>query len=217
MLHNTNYPGSETEFFVMLDGAQKGPYRGLLEVFKLNIRPDTPVWHDGLAEWTPAFLDKLTGQLFSPQSGFYRVNPEALAIMQARASGLNPDADVREYSPEPPALPEPPVAEAFQESAPTYGARSSAGAAPQMPMPDIDKPKAYLAWSIVMTILCCLPTGIVAIVYSCKVNSAWYMGDVEKSRRASERAQLWIVLSFILGLIATIAMMFWSPFIGMLA
>ncbi|MCD8166876.1 MAG: CD225/dispanin family protein, partial [Bacteroides sp.] len=33
------------------------------------------------------------------------------------------------------------------------------------------KPDNYLVWAILSTVLCCLPAGVVSIVYSVKVNN----------------------------------------------
>lgn len=62
-------------------------------------------------------------------------------------------------------------------------------------------PPTYLVWSVVMTILCCMIPGIVAIIYSAKVSSKFYEGDIEGSRRASRNAEIWIIISFVLGVI----------------
>ena len=40
-------------------------------------------------------------------------------------------------------------------------------------------PPTYLAWSIAVTILCCLIGGIVAIVYSSQVSSRYIAGDYQ--------------------------------------
>lgn len=50
------------------------------------------------------------------------------------------------------------------------------------------KPSSYLAFSIITTICCCLVTGIIAIVYSTKVDSAYYNGDYEKAFKYSKTA-----------------------------
>lgn len=57
------------------------------------------------------------------------------------------------------------------------------------------KPSSYLVLSIICTILCCLPAGIVAIVYSCKVNSLWDSGEYAKATAASRNALTWILVS----------------------
>lgn len=63
-------------------------------------------------------------------------------------------------------------------------------------------PSNYLVWSVIMTVVCCLPAGIAAIIFSSQVNSKYYAGDYEGARKASERAQLWIIISFVIGVIA---------------
>ncbi|KRG66504.1 membrane protein [Stenotrophomonas humi] len=55
----------------------------------------------------------------------------------------------------------------------------------------------HLAWSIIATVLAtclCCPlglVGIVAIVFSSKVNSLLAQGDIEGARRASNNAKIW--------------------------
>ncbi|MDE7346410.1 MAG: CD225/dispanin family protein [Muribaculaceae bacterium] len=62
-------------------------------------------------------------------------------------------------------------------------------------------PPTFLVWSVIMTILCCTIPGIVAIIYSAKVSSRFYEGDMEGARRASRNAEIWIIISFVLGVI----------------
>lgn len=74
-------------------------------------------------------------------------------------------------------------------------------------------PPAYLVWAVVMTVCCCLPAGVVAIIFSSQVSSKYYAGDIEGARRSSERAQIWIIVSFVLGVLSNtlylpIAMLF---------
>lgn len=62
-------------------------------------------------------------------------------------------------------------------------------------------PPTYLVWSVVCLVLCCFIPGIVAVVNSSKVSSCYYAGDLEGARKASERAQIWIIVSFVVGVI----------------
>lgn len=64
-------------------------------------------------------------------------------------------------------------------------------------------PPNYFVLSIVMTLLCCTPAGIVAIVFSSMVNSRYYSGNVEGAKRASRNAEIWIIASFCLGVLST--------------
>ena len=59
----------------------------------------------------------------------------------------------------------------------------------------------HLVWAILVTIFCCLPFGIVAIVYAAQVNGMLNAGDYEGARRASNSAKTWAIVSMALGLI----------------
>ncbi|MDE6753773.1 MAG: CD225/dispanin family protein [Muribaculaceae bacterium] len=63
-------------------------------------------------------------------------------------------------------------------------------------------PPTYLVWSIVMTVLCCLVPGIVAIIFSSQVSGRYYAGDIEGARRSSRNAEIWIIISFVLGVLS---------------
>lgn len=65
---------------------------------------------------------------------------------------------------------------------------------PQMP------PKTWLVESILVTILCCLPFGIVGIVQASRVESAFYANRFEEAERASREAKRWTMLGFWIGL-----------------
>lgn len=63
-------------------------------------------------------------------------------------------------------------------------------------------PPTYLLWAVVMTVFCCLIPGIIAIIYSSQVSSKYLAGDIEGARRASRRAEGWIIASFVLGVLS---------------
>lgn len=62
----------------------------------------------------------------------------------------------------------------------------------------------YLAQSILVTIFCCLPLGIPAIVYAALAKGRKEAGDYEGARTHSETAKGWCIAAFILGIIALI-------------
>lgn len=68
-------------------------------------------------------------------------------------------------------------------------------------------PSTYLVWSIVCTILCCFIPGIVAIIFSSQVSTKYYAGDIEGAKRASRNAEIWIIVSFVLGVLT--ATLYW--------
>ena len=59
------------------------------------------------------------------------------------------------------------------------------------------RPNSYLALAIISTILCCLPTGIVSIVYSTKVNSLYEDGKYDEAEKASQNAKTWGIVSVV--------------------
>lgn len=62
------------------------------------------------------------------------------------------------------------------------------------------EPKTWLVESILVTIFCCLPFGIVGIVNASNVSSKHTAGDFEGAKKASQQAGKWTKLAFWLGL-----------------
>lgn len=62
-------------------------------------------------------------------------------------------------------------------------------------------PKNWLVESILVTIFCCLPLGIVGIVNAANVNARWAAGDVEGAEKASAEAKKWTKIGFIIGIV----------------
>ena len=72
-----------------------------------------------------------------------------------------------------------------------------------------EKAPSYLVYAILTTIFCCLPFGIVAIVYAAQVNSYWETGKCEKAAELSRKAKTWCWVAFICGVVAN---SFWFLF-----
>ena len=62
----------------------------------------------------------------------------------------------------------------------------------------------YLVLSIITTVCCCLPFGIVGIVYAAKINSAVNTGDYAEAERAARTAKIWIIVSAVVGVLVNI-------------
>ena len=77
-----------------------------------------------------------------------------------------------------------------QPQQPYYGGQNNAG----MPRPDNN-----LVWAILSTILCCLPLGIVSIVYSCKVNGLYEQGRYKEAQEAADNAKKYAIIGAICG------------------
>jgi hypothetical protein len=54
----------------------------------------------------------------------------------------------------------------------------------------------YLVWAILSTLCCCLPAGIVAIVYAAQVDGKLSGGDYHGAVEASNNAKMWSWISF---------------------
>lgn len=87
---------------------------------------------------------------------------------------------------------------------PTPAARPVPGANPTlggMRITNGPRPDSGLAWSIVVTILCCNVFGILAIVHSARCNALAARGDYAAARRAADSASTWRMWSVIAHLI----------------
>ncbi len=106
-----------------------------------------------------------------------------------------PAAPVRQVSrpagvPPPPDAP-PPI---LQSLAPQSLASQSTGST--------QKVETYLTQAILVTLCCCLPGGIVGIVYASRAKACLETGDVAGARKAAATAKGWLAVATVLGLLA---------------
>jgi hypothetical protein len=66
------------------------------------------------------------------------------------------------------------------------------------------EPDNYLVWAILVTVFCCLPFGIVSIVYSTKVSGLWSSGRYPEAQEASNNAKKWAIIGAITGVVVSI-------------
>lgn len=57
------------------------------------------------------------------------------------------------------------------------------------------EPPNHLVWAILTTLFCCLPFGIVSIVYAAQVSSKWAGGDYAGAMSASRNAKQWAIIA----------------------
>jgi len=62
------------------------------------------------------------------------------------------------------------------------------------------KPKNWMVESILATIFCCMPLGVVGIINASKVNSLYEVGDIAGAEAASKQAGKWVKIAAIAGL-----------------
>ena len=66
------------------------------------------------------------------------------------------------------------------------------------------KPDNWLVWSILTTVLCCLPLGVVAIIYAARVDNLWNSGQREEAVKAAKNAKLFTLISLGVGVLSYI-------------
>ena len=128
--------------------------------------------------------------MFCPNCGVE--NPDNATVCSSCGANLN---EVNQEQPI--QQPQQPVSQ-YQQVPPQYNQPYN-----QQPKPNINN---YLIWSILCTIFCCLPCGIVGIVYSNKVNTALNMGNIEEAIKSSKTAKTWNLVGTIVG--AVIALIY---------
>jgi Interferon-induced transmembrane protein len=96
----------------------------------------------------------------------------------------------------PPPPPPPP------SSPPPYGEPPPYGA-PQGGYP-AQQPDSNLVWGILCALLCCLPLGVVSIVYSSKVSGLWMQGRYAEAQAASDNAKKWAIWGAVAGVIVLV-------------
>jgi hypothetical protein len=69
-------------------------------------------------------------------------------------------------------------------------------------------PNNFLVPAILVTLFCCMPAGVAAIVYAAQVNSKWSAGDVVGAQNSAKNARTWTFVSLGIGLFFAIGWFF---------
>jgi len=75
------------------------------------------------------------------------------------------------------------------------------------------KVESHLVKAIISTLCCCMPFGIVAIVYAAQVGPKLAVNDIDAAMEASKKAGLWGNLAIGIGVILQILWFFFYKFI----
>jgi hypothetical protein len=93
---------------------------------------------------------------------------------------------------------------------------SSPGAGLALARPVVGVPN-YLVQSILVTLFCCMPFGVVAIVFAAMAMSSASAGDRAGAVRAAEQARTWCLVALGLGLVPWVVGLLWVAFAGLAA
>ncbi len=187
------------KYWINQDGVQEGPLT-FEELKAKGLTRDAYVWREGLAEWVPvSSLAELTICLLPAAE----VSQPALSS----APEVLPEAsEVAEVAEEPVAAAVPPVLPPDEAVAPAVAPAAAPVVLPaqQQPVPaqpEQELPPTNLVWAIITTVLCCVPCGVVAILYASKVSSALQSGDLAAARSASEKGAWWCIGGIVAGIV----------------
>lgn len=124
-------------------------------------------------EGTGALAPSAPGQASSPNRATYTSSEPTNSIPE------------KTYTPPPPTPSENPYDASYPSASRTSRRSSAAGSVPN-----------YLVWAILSTLCCCVPGGIVAIVYAAQVDGKLAAGDYQGAVTASDNAKMWSWISF---------------------
>lgn len=63
------------------------------------------------------------------------------------------------------------------------------------------KPDSNMVLAILSTVLCCVPTGIYAIILSNRVDTLYYEGKYKEAEYAAEDSKKWSIIGLVLAFI----------------
>ena len=104
-------------------------------------------------------------------------------------------------APAAPPPPQPPPQASYTPPPPSPSRFDSPGQQPAAPVPN------YLWQSIVVTLCCCLPFGIVAIIFAAQVNQKLAAGDYAGALHSSKQAKMWALIGAGCGLLVAVIYM----------
>jgi len=100
--------------------------------------------------------------------------------------------------PPPPPPPPPPYGQT------PYGQQQPPPGQPYWQQPAAGPPPNYLVWAILSTLFCCLPLGVVSIVFASQVNTKYNAGDVAGALDSSNKAKQFLIWSVIAGAVVIV-------------
>lgn len=191
------------KYWIIIDDRHAGPFSAQ-QLLDTGLTADTLVWHEGLPDWTRAaniaeLAEGLQCRAMAEAEARERLVAEAEARRIAEEEARRMEAEAERMRSEEPAQS---VPQWEQTVEPVY--TEPAVAQPQNQAQPITEPcpPAYIAWSIIATLLCCTIVGIPGIIFASMTKSAYYKGDLAKAKRYSELAQWFIIASIVLGAIS---------------
>lgn len=194
-------------YWIIVNDHHDGPYS--VDTLVANgLKTTDLVWTEGLADWTPAgnilelaeAMNLRDNMASAPAEPAAPATDEVIEIVetQTEAPMEQEPACHAEPTQQPQPAQQPYTAPQMQTTAYSQTAQAQAAAMTQAE----PCPPSYIAWSIIVTVLCCTIVGVPAIVFASMTKSAYYRGDVAKAKRYSEITQWFIIAAIVLGTVS---------------
>ncbi len=190
-------------YWINFKGEQSGPL-SIEQLESMGIDKTAYVWHSGLDDWVKItkvpelneMLERMTGAGGAPVTGGEVATPE-MAVDQASETPADSAPQV------------PPMG--GRPSGAMNNAMPHGGYRPQYEMGDYyaasqavtETPKCpptNLVWSILATLCCCMPLGVVGIIYAYLTKKNYKEGNYQKAEKYSEYGAWAVIGSIVLGL-----------------
>lgn len=181
-------------YYITPENEQRGPVEAAM-LASCGVDSNTMVWTEGMANWQPAGeLPELAFFILSastpPPFNTSQSQQPFGTSQQAYGASQAYDASQSQQANNP--------SGGFDNAGTNQGYTTAGNVFTNTPggVPPI-KPDNNLVWAILSTICCCLPLGIVSIVYASRVNTYYYSGNYAGAQEAAENAKNWAIYSCI--------------------
>lgn len=170
------------KYWIIENGKPIGPFTSSELKVRRDFTSKLPVWYSGLPDWTTV------GEL-----------PE-LSVLLPEEEVSQPQEQVEEETLD--------SQQVKTEQPENFGSGNGWIPRQQPEQPKVSlvieknkQPPTYVGWNILMTICCCLPLGLIGLIYGSTVNRRWISGDTEGAQKASDIAAWCLILSIVLSLV----------------
>ncbi len=149
---------------------------------------DTPVWYDGLDNWTKASEAPLTAHLFPSATVTEEVGgfQETVTVDEPQEQEPSQEAEPTQH------LYDAALRRTDIQSEPISEAGNCAAGHAEAPCP-----KTFFGWSIILTLLFCNPIGIIPICTGFSVRTKWRNRDYAGARKMSTITEWWIMITIV--------------------
>lgn len=186
------------QYWIANNGQKEGPM-SLDDIKARHLERKTLIWYPGLDKWTHADQIPELRTLFDYLPPELPGDDEPYAAPQPEIQ--NPEPAQEPVQPQP--QPQPQQEQTYGTTGGSYTGGNTTGAfGSYQEVPQC--PPSYLALSIISIICCCVPLGIVSLIYSAQVRSVYNQGEYEKAEKYSKNALYWGIGAIAIGIISSL-------------